>query len=191
MTDQQTSTTPAPTPAASRCRGRGRGLFFIIAVVLAAGLTGALATKAFSDGFDLRPAHWRHGGFMDGAIDPARIEDRADRMVRHLAIEVDATPEQQEKLRAVMKATVQELLPLRGRMQEARGRARDLLTQPTIDRAAIEKLRAEQIALADSVTKRLTQAVADAAEILTAEQRRTLSDHFPPHRRGWRAWHRG
>jgi Spy/CpxP family protein refolding chaperone len=191
MTDSQTPTPSVPASQTARCRGRGRGFFFILAIVLAAGLTGALATKAFSESFELRPAHWRGGGFMDGSFDPVRAQERADRMIRHLAVEADATNEQQEKLRAVMKAAVQDLLPYRGRWQDARVRTRELLTQQTVDRAAIEKLRAEQIALADTVTKRLTQAVTDAAEVLTAEQRRRLSDHFPPHRGGWHGWRRG
>ena len=49
---------------------------------------------------------------MGGVFDPARIEDGADRGVRHLAIEIDATNEQQEKLRAIVKGAVKDLLHL-------------------------------------------------------------------------------
>jgi len=62
----------------------------------------------------------------------------------------------------------------------ARTTARDLLTQQTIDRAAIEKLRVDQIAVHDAASKRLVQAVADAAEALTPEQRRKLGNMLPP-----------
>ena len=70
---------------------------------------------------------------MGGAFDPAQAEDRADRAVRHLAIELDATDAQQEKLRAITKAAVKDLIPLREKVQSARLKARELLTQTTSD----------------------------------------------------------
>jgi Spy/CpxP family protein refolding chaperone len=51
-----------------------------------------------------------------------------------------------------------------------------LLSAATIDRAAIEALRAEQVALADATSKRLAQALADTADVLTPEQRVKLAE---------------
>ena len=116
---------------------------------------------------------------MGGAFDPARAGERADRMVRHMAIELDATDAQQDKIRSVVKAAVTDLVPMREKAQSARQKARELLTQPTIDRAQIEKFRTEQLALAEAFTKRVAQAVGDAAEILTPEQRLKLSERLP------------
>ena len=50
------------------------------------------------------------------------------------------------------------------------------MTAPTIDRTAIERLRAEQIALAETASKRIAQALADAAEVLNPEQRKKVAD---------------
>jgi Spy/CpxP family protein refolding chaperone len=100
-------------------------------------------------------------------------------MVRHLSIEIDATTEQQDKLRAIVRDAVRDLLPVREKIMSARATARDLLTQQTVDRDAIEKFRTDMIATHDTVSKRLVQAVADAAEVLTPEQRRRLSDMLP------------
>ena len=160
---------------------RGRAGIFILVAVLAAGLTGILVTTAFSDSYTLSPVSWMHGGYggFGGPVDPATIEERADRGVRHLAIEIDATPDQVEKLRAIVKATIKDVLPMRDKAQAARQQARDLLVQPTIDRAQIEKLRADQIALADSFSKRIAQALGDAAEVLTPEQRLKISELLP------------
>jgi len=176
-----------PQSRPKSCRGRGRAAAFVVVLVLVAGLTGAAITRAFSQGPGFGhgfgpgfgPGHW-HGGMMGGGFDPARAEDHADRMVRHMAIEIDATDAQQDKLRAVVKAAVKDLIPLRDKVQSARLKARELLTQPTVDRAEIEKFRTEQLALADTFTKRVSQAVGDAAEILTPEQRRKLNDRLPP-----------
>ena len=128
------------------------------------------------------PAGWG-GGLFDTMIE-AVVEDRADRMVRHLSIEIDATTDQQEKLRAIVRDAVKDLLPMREKVMSARATARDLLTQQTVDRAAIEKFRTEVIATHDAVSKRLVQAVADAAEVLTPEQRRRISDMMAAHRGG-------
>jgi Spy/CpxP family protein refolding chaperone len=80
---------------------------------------------------------------------------------------------------------------MREKAQAARAQARELLTQPSVNRAEIERFRTEQIALADAASRRLAQALADAAEILTPEQRRKIGDHLErrEHRRRW--WHRG
>jgi Spy/CpxP family protein refolding chaperone len=157
-------------------------------------LTGAVASQALSNqGFGR--GHWHGPGMMGGpmgrAFDPARAEQRADRMVRHLAVEIDASAEQQEKLRSIVKAAVKDLVPLREKAQAARQRAHSLLTQPAVDRAAIEAFRAEQVAQLDAVSKRLAQALAEAAEVLTPEQRQKIGDHMQQRRGHWRGWRRG
>jgi Spy/CpxP family protein refolding chaperone len=200
MTDHETSPTqPASAaPEPQQSPRRSRRYLTVAAIVLAAGLTGAVATKAFSEsGFGRGGwhgpgfGHGMMGGRIGGPIDPARAERRADRMVRHLSIEIDASAEQQEKLRAIVKSAVKDLVPLREKAQAARQKARQLLTQPTIDRAAIEAFRAEQVAQLDAVSKRLAQALTEAAEVLTPEQRQQISEHMERRRSRWRGWHRG
>ena len=196
MTDHETSSTPSASaaPAPPAPARRVRRYLAIAVIVVAAGLTGAAATQALSDqGFGR--GHWHGPGMMGGpmgrAFDPARAEQRADRMVRHLAVEIDASAEQQEKLRSIVKAAVKDLVPLREKAQAARQRAHSLLTQPTVDRAAIEAFRAEQVTQLDAVSKRLTQALAEAAEVLTPEQRQKIGDHMQRRRGHWRGWRRG
>jgi protein CpxP len=82
-------------------------------------------------------------------------------------------------------------LPVREKVMAARVTGRELLTQQTIDRAALEKLRADQIALHDAASRRLIQAIGDAAEVLTPEQRRKISDMLPPRGGGGAVWGRG
>jgi protein CpxP len=179
----------APLSGAIVPPNRSRRTGWIVAAVIAAGLTGAAVTTAFSQGPGFGPGRW-HVNFMGGPLDPAQIEDRADRMVRHVAIEIDATTDQQEKLRALVKGAVKDLVPMRDKAQAARAKARELLTKQTIDRTEIERFRTEQVALADAFSKRVAQAIGDAAEILTPEQRRKLSDRLPPPGAGprWNRW---
>ena len=171
-------------------RRRGRGWLFITTVALAAAFTGALTTRAVTQG-GFGPGYWHGPGFMRAPLTPAEVEDRADRGIRHVAVELDATNEQQEKLRAIAKAAVKDLLPLREKAQTARQRAAALLTQPTVDRGAIEAFRAEQMAMADAASKRFSQAFTEAAEVLTPEQRRKIAAHIEARRGYWRGWHRG
>ena len=186
--DSNAPNSNAPLSGAIVPPNRSRRTGWIVALVIAAGLTGAAATTAFSHGPGFGPGYW-HARFMGGPLDPAQIEDRADRIVRHVAIEIDATTDQQDKLRVLVKGVVKDLVPMRDRAQAARMRARDLLTQQNIDRAEIERFRTEQVALADAFSKRVAQALGEAAEILTPEQRRKLADRLPPQGAGSR-WNR-
>jgi len=189
MTDQSNSPPPSETPA----RGTGRRVTLVIAfiaVALVAGTTGNMLSRAFGQGFG-----WRHGGWHDGAfggpLTPAQIDDRIDRMTKHMAIELDATADQQSKIAGILKAAVGDLRPLREKAQAARGQAVTLLTAPTVDRTAIERLRAEQIGLAETASKRIAQALSDTAEVLNPEQRKKVAVWLESGGPWWRRWHRG
>jgi periplasmic protein CpxP/Spy len=192
---------PTPPPPPRRAAPRNAYLLGALAVGLTA--VAIFTSASFSDGLrhglvNVRDMTVEHAAF-DGRFGPpmgppfggwdsllpnsvieAFVDARADRMIRHLAVEIDATNDQQDKLKAIVHATVKDVLPVRDKMLAARATARELLTQPTIDRAAIERLRAEQIATHEAVSKQIVQAVADAADTLTAEQRRKIVDMLPP-----------
>lgn len=179
---------PAPAPAEQPTPRRWRRAFFVAAVAVAAGLTGAFASSAFSQGFG---PPWHARPLWSQTFDPAAIEDRADRMVRHLSIEIDATAEQQDRLRALVRSAVRDLVPLREKAMQSRQRGRDLLTQTAVDRAAIESFRSDQMALADQASRRISQALADAASVLSPEQRRKIAERIETMRGYKRGWHRG
>jgi Spy/CpxP family protein refolding chaperone len=193
MTDQLT-----PQPPVRRHRGRKAAL--ILGVALAGGILGAFATTSFSQGFG-PPFHMTVRGPMGfgGPLTTEQLVDRADRAVRHVAIELDATPEQQQKLEAIAKSAVTDLAPLRDKVRATHQKVRELLTASSVDRAAIETLRAEQVVTMDGLSKRIAQAVGDAAEVLTSDQRRKLGEMLPPLGEGgrggpggyWHMWRRG
>jgi Spy/CpxP family protein refolding chaperone len=192
MVDQSKSSNPAQVSSEDHRRGR-RGTFVIalVAVALLAGLTGNLLSKAFGQGDGWHHISWHRSGFFDGPLSPAQIDDRIDRMTKHMAIELDATADQQAKVATIFKAAVADLRPLHEKAHAARTQALTLLTAPTIDRSAIERLRAEQIGLAETASKRIAQALADAADVLSPEQRRNVADWMAFGRPWWGRWHRG
>jgi Spy/CpxP family protein refolding chaperone len=132
---------------------------------------------------------WRayaHGGYRGhGPIDPARLEEHLERMLKHFYVEIDATEAQRARLEPIVKQAVKDLLPMRERVHDARKQGLAVLTAQSVDRNALENLRAGQIQAADAASQRLVQALADVADVLTAEQRKTLAERLQ-RRRGWR-----
>jgi Spy/CpxP family protein refolding chaperone len=173
---------PAAIPAATG-PGKRRKFFKRLGIAtLIGGIAAGIGFKAFAHG-----AHGCHarGGFMAGNLDPAQMDQKLDRMLKHLYVEIDATEEQKQKLAPIVKQAARDLAPLRGKMQSARTEALAVLTRDGVDRAAIESLRAGQIEQADAASKRLTQALADVAEVLTPAQRKQIAARVEKHRRGW------
>jgi periplasmic protein CpxP/Spy len=187
-----------PTPPPPRRAGH-RSVYLLGAIAVGLTAVAVFASASFSDGlrhglvnvhdmsveraaFDGRsgPPFGGWDNLLPNSVIEAFIDARADRMIRHLAVEIDATNEQQDKLKAIVHETVKDVLPARDKMLAARAMARELLTQPTVDRTALEKLRADQIATHEAVSKQLVQAVADAADALTPDQRRKIIDMLPP-----------
>ena len=141
----------------------------ISSVVAGVGATAAWAAPGGHGG-------WHGGGFMGGR--GPMSDERVEKMVKHFAVEIDATPEQTAKLTNIAKGASKDLRPLREKVRDARKRGMELLSAPTIDRAAIERLRAEQMQAADALSKRMSQALADAAEVLTPDQRKKLAERM-------------
>jgi periplasmic protein CpxP/Spy len=143
-------------------------------------LAGGLAAAASFNAFARRG----HGG-SHGPMDPAQLEQRIDRMLKHLYVEIEASEEQKQRLEPIVKQAVKELAPLRRNLHAARQEAMGLLAQDRVDAAALEALRAKQIQLADGASRTVTRALVDAAEVLNPAQRKQLAAHFARHRGRW------
>jgi protein CpxP len=154
---------PVPQPQAPKRTSWTRTL--VIAGTTAAVLIGAGAYAFASAG---GPGGW-HGRFMRDFI-----EYRVDKTLTGIG----ANDEQKDRIKALVKTTMDEVRPNRDERRAMREEVMKLLEAPTIDREAIEKLRAERIAEMDAKSKVVAKAVADAAEILTPDQRKKLVEEF-------------
>ena len=168
---------PGSTPSASDKPRRPWRRAAIATLI--GGLAAGIGAKAIAHG---GPGGW-HGGWgggrgMHGEMDPQAMQRRAEAMVKWWLADVDATEAQQKKVAEIMTATMTELRPLRAKHFEARKQVMDILSKPQIDRGALEAVRAQELQLAETFSRRITQSLADAAEVLTPEQRMKLAERM-------------
>ncbi|MEO8925658.1 MAG: Spy/CpxP family protein refolding chaperone [Caulobacteraceae bacterium] len=116
--------------------------------------------------------------------DAATFVAMSNRLDKTLA-KVDATDDQKARIKTILITSLSSLAALKPQVEGAPGDLKRLLTAPTIDRVALERLRAQLMVDLDQASKTLVQGLADAADALTPEQRTklavTLAGHPTPH----------
>lgn len=116
-----------------------------------------------------------HG--MAANASPADVANHIDLALKHVYAEIGATDAQKAQLEPIVKQAAADLMPLHTQLHAAHKSALSLFTQDSIDRAAIEAARAQNMQIIDQATKRVAQLFADVAEVLTPAQRKSLADH--------------
>ena len=171
--------TPAAAPGSKTRRWVIAGL--ATATVAAVGATLSWHERAEARGGPMMDGPFSFGG---GSSDPAVRAKRISAMVQWMLADLNATDDQTNKISSILQAAANDLAPLREQHMQARRTIMQLLAAPTIDRTQLESVRAQQIQLADTASKRMTQAMADAADVLSADQRAKLVAKWQRHGRG-------
>jgi protein CpxP len=93
--------------------------------------------------------------------------------------DADASDEQAARIVAIANTAHADLRTL----HDAHRSRREAFTEALVagDRAALEQLRRDELATVESASQRLVAALADAAEVLTPEQRRELAEAHASH----------
>lgn len=152
----------------------GRRWMIAATLVAAIGAAGVAGASAAADGFGGHGGmHGHRGGHK---MDPANAAKHIEMMINKIA--PDATAQQKARLNEIVKSAHADLQPLHAQLRDAHKRVHEVLMAPVVDRAALETIRAEQVQRVDAVSKRLMTAVADAADILTPEQRVRFAEHM-------------
>lgn len=141
---------------------------------LFAGVTAAVIATLSATGISQAADGWRehrHGG-MQEPFDAEKAGKRIEQMLDHVL--PDAGTDQKTRIATIAKTALTDLQPLRQQHRAGKAEAVRLLAANRIDRNALERLRVAQMQLAQQASIRMTQAMADAAEVLTPEQRVTL-----------------
>ncbi|MCV0396470.1 MAG: periplasmic heavy metal sensor [Rhizobiaceae bacterium] len=147
-----------------------RNVLFATAAVVLAGVGVAIA---------------KGDGWGPGAMGHHMMGGFAERRVERAMDAIDATDEQEERIWAIIDRTRTELRPIGRGFRDSRDEFASILGAATIDKTAIEALRAERVAAMDEASKKAVAAMVEAAEVLTPEQRSKLFEHMQE-RRGWR-----
>jgi Spy/CpxP family protein refolding chaperone len=108
------------------------------------------------------------------ALDPATVQQRVEKRVDRALSATDATAEQKKQVADILQAAFKDLRTLHEQRVENRKAMEAALQAPTIDRARVEQIRAEQMKVADEASKRFTKALTDAGNVLNASQRQAF-----------------
>lgn len=137
---------------------------------------------------DVINAGWGRKRHRFSDMTDAEIEKQIRRGVAHLAIEIDATDEQEQQIIAIVTPAVLEMKETREEMRATGEEFAALLTAPVIDKTAVDALRAEKLAEVDAISKEWTDVITEVAMVLTPEQRATISERMEQFRsmRRWR-----
>ena len=115
-----------------------------------------------------------HFGHHGGPPNPEVARERAGFAIDWVLSRVDASEDQREQIKAIVGNSIEDLFPLVDQHKNSRESFVAEFSNPTIDRDALEQLRKNGLEMADQASTRLVSAVADAAEVLTPEQRNDL-----------------
>lgn len=156
------------------------------------GLVGSVAVAAF---FAARPIaaavqggpggwHRLHGGWGHGrGGSPEAMREHVQVGVKWALRSVDASEDQQQRVSAILAAGLEQAVKLKERHQENREAFAAGLAGASVDRAALEEARKAELTLAEEASLVLVKTLADAAEVLTPEQRKELLEHAHRFRR--------
>lgn len=97
--------------------------------------------------------------------------DRAEFAIDFVLSKVDASDTQKEQVLSIVQSAVAEVKPMMGDRESIHQAVQEILTQPHVDRAALEEIRINMLQKADVASQRMVQTLAEAAEVLTPEQR--------------------
>jgi Spy/CpxP family protein refolding chaperone len=87
---------------------------------------------------------------------------------------INASEEQQQRVKTTVQGAMNDLLPLREQHQAQHQALIEALKQPTVERQTLEELRLAKLQLAETASSRFVDAIVDIAAVLTPEQRAEL-----------------
>lgn len=149
----------------------------LAAAFVAGGMTLPLVAAYAQDAAENGAMH----GMM--AHDHGGMHAMATAHVRKMLDQVGASAEQKSRIEAILRAGFAPMSGLHQDLAQAHASLHAILTAPTIDRAALEQLRAAEVAKIDEATRTMTRSIADAAEVLTPDQRARLGAVMAEHHR--------
>ena len=168
------SSNPAAGSDAGAARPKRRR--FMTGLVAGGLLGGLLATSigAWSN-HQGGPGGWHGGGrWCRSAVSPEAQRERVEFATDWMLNKLNASDAQRGQIKTIVASALQDLAPVRDEHRQHREAFLAALTQPNVDRAALDDLRRAELQLAETASSRIVTALADVADVLTPEQRAEL-----------------
>jgi periplasmic protein CpxP/Spy len=149
-----------------------RGMRWVIAAAIVA-VSSATALSAW--------AQPMHGGMMGGHEGHGGMRGGPEQMGRHLDNMLDglnATDAQRTQIKQIAQAAETDIKAQRDAGRALHDKQMQIFAAPTVDAAAAESVRAQLSAQHDQISRRMNQAMLDAAKVLTPEQRVKLGERM-------------
>lgn len=150
--------------------GRARSWWMLLAIAgLIAAVMGGTALTATAHSS-------KHEGGKHGEWSGHEKGPFSEKKVDFMLYKLDATSEQRAKVNGIMAAAREDMKAMRESEKGGREAFMAALTKPEVDRQGLETLRKSHIEAFDKASERMVQAMVDAAEVLTPEQRLKLAE---------------
>jgi periplasmic protein CpxP/Spy len=173
-----TALNPSKKPRRRFLNGRRVAIAAVVAGITAVSVGAVASQPQWGGQGGWGGSNWGNGNWGNGVTRGAMMGFGPERIFERALSSVGATSEQKLKIVSIAQDARKELMPLRDRRYTAQLKLAILMKADTLDRAGIERLRAEEFAAYEAGSKRAAQALADAAEVLTPAQRKQLVDRW-------------
>lgn len=142
------------------------------------GMSGGDGMQGMHGGHGMRAGAGDFGGAGLFRGSPERMERHVDRMLDGL----QATEAQRAEIKRIARQAAADLQSQRAQRRTLRDTAMAAFTAPTVDPQAFERARQQMLAQHDATSKRVSQAMLDAARVLTPEQRAKIGQRLADRR---------
>jgi Spy/CpxP family protein refolding chaperone len=159
------------TYAGSRWKGFWIGVVGVTVLTALLGTGVVLASPGFAGGGFGHGRHHSRGGPWNAE----HAREHAGHIVEWIVRWVDASDEQEAQLTQLIDAALVDVGPLAERHRGQREAFLAALVSERVDRDELERIRSEELALAEDASRRLVATLADVADVLTPEQRAELA----------------
>ena len=130
---------------------------------------GKAAGGEHAEGCSMMQGMHRHGGMHGGGM------MLGGRGLEHMLKDVKATDAQRVQIQKIADSARTDIQKLHEGGSKLHEQGLAILTQPTVDAAAAEKLRQQMLTQHDQVSKRMLTAMLDISTVLAPEQRAALA----------------
>lgn len=175
------NTEQASGPRATKPRRRRSRRLALLFAAAALAIAVPLGAFAFGGGF--------HRAFHHGEVTPEAALEHLTRMSGRMLDKVDATEEQRVQIQAVVNEIAPQVAELVKRGRATREAYREAFRAEVVDATALDRNKADAVALADDALTLLNDTMVRVSNVLSVEQRMELHEIMDKFRRGHRRGH--